>query len=116
MSVSSFNPFPGLRSFDYEESHLFFGREQHIQDLLQKLEHNHFVAIVGTSGSGKSSLVRAGLLPAIHKGKMNDQNKSWLIASMKPGNTPIKNLAEALMQKNVFATGDTLADQNQLLR
>ncbi len=111
MTLALQNPFPGLRSFDYEESHLFFGREQHISDLLRKLDQNHFVAIVGTSGSGKSSLVRAGLLPAIHDGKLSADNKSWKITSMKPGNTPIKNLAEALMQKNVFATGDRDKDK-----
>ena len=104
------NPFPGLRAFNYEESHLFFGREQHINELLNKLGQNHFVAIVGTSGSGKSSLVRAGLLPAIHNGKMDDGGKKWIITSMKPGNTPVKNLTEALLQKDVFSSGDPEKD------
>lgn len=116
MQLNLQNPFPGLRSFDYEESHLFFGREQHINDLLHKLEQNHFVAIVGTSGSGKSSLVRAGLLPAIQNGRMNDDNKDWLIATMKPGNSPILNLAASLMKPHVFATDDTKNDENQLIR
>ncbi len=110
------NPFPGLRSFDYEESYLFFGREQHIGDLLNKLSQNHFVAIVGTSGTGKSSLVRAGLLPAIHQGKMQDSKKAWCIASMKPGNTPVKNLAAALIRKNILGTGDPEKDQPLLER
>ena len=57
-------PFPGLRSFEAEESLLFFGREAHTDELLERLGDNRFVAVTGTSGSGKSSLVRAGLRPA----------------------------------------------------
>jgi len=114
MSQTLQNPFPGLRSFDYEESHLFFGREKHIRDLLSKLEQNHFVAIVGTSGSGKSSLVRAGLLPSIHQGKMNDGKRGWLIASMKPGNTPVYNLAKSLIKNGVFGSNDPKKDQEKI--
>ena len=105
MNLNSTNPFPGLRSFDYSEHHLFFGRERNVQDLLRKLEQNHFVAIVGTSGTGKSSLIRAGLLPAVHQGKQGERKAEWLIASMKPGNTSLKNLATALMENDVFGTG-----------
>jgi ABC-type transport system involved in cytochrome bd biosynthesis fused ATPase/permease subunit len=62
---SNSNPFPGLRAFKDSESHLFFGREQNISDVLAKLDKSHFVAVVGTSGTGKSSLIKAGVLPAI---------------------------------------------------
>ena len=55
------NPFPGLRPFRSDEHHLFFGREEQTAALLQLLRTNRFLAVVGTSGSGKSSLVRAGL-------------------------------------------------------
>ncbi|MDQ3534134.1 MAG: hypothetical protein M3421_00740, partial [Bacteroidota bacterium] len=51
------NPFPGLRPFGVEESHLFFGREGQSDEVLNRLRHNRFVAVVGTSGSGKSSLM-----------------------------------------------------------
>lgn len=111
-TLNSENPFPGLRSFDYKEHHLFFGREKHIQDLLQKLERHHFVAVVGSSGSGKSSLIKAGLLPAIHNGRLGHTGDTWIIASMKPGNTPLKNLTDALLQKDVFGIADTVADAN----
>src|SRR6187399_1192536 len=111
MTSPNQNPFPGLRSFDYSEHHLFFGREKNVQDLLRKLEQNHFVAIVGTSGTGKSSLIRAGLLPAIHEGKLGHSSYEWLIASMKPGNTPLKNLTDALLEKGVFATGNVENDK-----
>ena len=64
------NPFPGLRCFLSEEDYLFFGRHEQIEDLLRRLRTNRLVAVVGASGSGKSSLVRAGLLPAVLGGGM----------------------------------------------
>ena len=65
-----FNPFPGLRSFEPDEDHLFFGREKQVDDLLGRLRRTRFLAVVGTSGSGKSSLVRSGLIPSLHSGFM----------------------------------------------
>ncbi len=109
MSAPKVNPFPGLRSFNYEESHLFFGREQHIKDLLKKLNTNHFVAIVGTSGSGKSSLVRAGLLPAMEK-QGGPDGSQWSITSMKPGNTPLRNMAESVL--NVLGEKEKINDES----
>ena len=95
-SLSNLNPFPGLRAFDKSESHLFFGREKHIDDVLSKLKSHHFVAVVGTSGTGKSSLIKAGVLPSIAEGKASKDNEKWEIVSMNPGSSPIKNLAEAI--------------------
>ncbi|HEX8737980.1 MAG TPA: ATP-binding protein [Pyrinomonadaceae bacterium] len=91
------NPYPGLRPFKFEESYLFFGREGQSEDLLRRLKRNHFVAVVGTSGSGKSSLVRAGLLPLLSSGFMPEAGASWRIAIFRPGNSPIQNLAQALV-------------------
>ena len=56
------NPFPGLRPFEYRERFLFFGRSDQSGKMIAKLSDTRFLAVVGTSGSGKSSLVRAGLL------------------------------------------------------
>src|SRR6266850_2417126 len=53
------NPFPGLRPFESTETHLFFGRDGQSEELLRRLKRTRFLAVVGTSGSGKSSLVRA---------------------------------------------------------
>ena len=64
------NPFPGLRPFREDEEHLFFGRESQIDMMVDKLARTHFLAVVGTSGSGKSSLVNSGLRPALHRGLM----------------------------------------------
>jgi WD40 repeat protein len=90
------NPFPGLRPFEPDETHLFFGREGQSDELLRILSRNRFVAVVGTSGSGKSSLVRAGMLPALQRGFLAGAGTSWRIAIMRPGASPIESLARAL--------------------
>ncbi len=95
-TVSRLNPFPGLRPFEPEEEHLFFGRETQIDALLGRLRLTHFLAVVGTSGSGKSSLLRAGMLPALNGGLMSGAGSRWRIALMKPGSEPLDNLARAL--------------------
>ena len=98
------NPFPGLRPFDFDESHLFFGREGQSESLIDKLSRTHFLAVVGTSGSGKSSLVRAGFLPALYGGFMTSAGSGWRVAIMRPGNDPIGNLARALNAPDVFGS------------
>ena len=100
------NPFPGLRPFELHESLLFFGRESQNERLIEKLGRTRFLAIVGTSGSGKSSLVRAGLLPALLGGMMPDTGSVWHIALMRPGNNPIGNLASALNSHDAFGFAD----------
>src|ERR1044072_4963618 len=98
------NPFPGLRPFDFEESHLFFGRDGQSEQLITKLGATRFLAVVGTSGSGKSSLVRAGLMPALLGGFMTSAGSNWRIAVMRPGNDPVGNLAHALNAPDVFGS------------
>jgi tetratricopeptide (TPR) repeat protein len=97
------NPFPGLRPFETEEYLLFFGREGQSDELLARLGRSHFLAVVGTSGSGKSSLVRAGLLPALRGGLMKGAGSGWRIAVMRPGHDPVGNLACALAEHGVLA-------------
>ena len=97
-----FNPFPGLRPFEPDEDHLFFGREKEIDDLLRRLRTTRFVAVVGTSGSGKSSLVRSGLIPSLYSGFMVAAGSSWRVAMFRPGEDPIAHLAEALDQSGVL--------------
>ncbi|MBL6844497.1 MAG: hypothetical protein ISQ73_13725 [Verrucomicrobiae bacterium] len=100
--MSTNNPFPGLRPFNYEDNHLFFGRDEQITDLASRLRKNRFVAVVGTSGSGKSSLVRAGLLPELYGGTMTDAGSRWQTAVMRPGGDPIQNLAQALINTDLY--------------
>lgn len=105
-----FNPFPGLRPFEADEDYLFFGREDQSDELLTRLRRHHFVAVVGTSGSGKSSLVRAGLLPALYGGLMAQAGSSWRVAVFRPGNDPIGNMARALHDPDVLGTQDVDPD------
>jgi energy-coupling factor transporter ATP-binding protein EcfA2 len=98
-----FNPFPGLRPFEPEEDYLFFGRERQIDELLRRLRDNRFLAILGTSGCGKSSLVRSGLIPSLLGGAMTRAGSSWRVALLRPGEDPLGNLAAALGAPEVLA-------------
>src|SRR5688500_1303373 len=100
------NPFPGLRPFEPDEDHLFFGREKEVDDLLRRLRFNRFLAVTGTSGCGKSSLVRSGLLPSLQSGMMAQAGSSWRMAIMRPGEDPLGHLAEALDRPEVLADDD----------
>lgn len=98
MTSSSFhiNPFPGIRSYEIEEDELFFGREQQVKELIEKLSHTRFLAIVGSSGCGKSSLIKAGLIPTLLKNKFDVLPKRWQLSICRPGDDPIGNLAKTL--------------------
>jgi ABC-type dipeptide/oligopeptide/nickel transport system ATPase subunit len=78
-AVKGKNPFPGLRPFQADEAHLFFGRERYVETIIDKLNQYHFVSIVGNSGSGKSSLLRAGVIPKLMA------QQEWIILTMRPG-------------------------------
>jgi tetratricopeptide (TPR) repeat protein len=110
------NPFPGLRPYEPDEDHLFFGREKEVDDLLRRLRFDRFLPVVGTSGCGKSSLVRSGLIPALHSGMMVKAGSSWRIAMMRPGEDPIGHLAEALDSSRTLGVApDELASTNRVL-
>lgn len=96
------NPFPGLRPFREDEEYLFFGREGQVDAMVNKLAANHFLAVVGTSGSGKSSLVNCGLRPALHGGLMARAGTAWRMAQFRPGSDPMRALAHALAQDGVL--------------
>ncbi len=90
------NPFVGLRPFEEYEAYLFFGRDGQSDKLVGRLAHRRFLAVVGASGSGKSSLVRAGLFACLRGGFMATAGSSWRIALLRPGSTPLASLAAAL--------------------
>ena len=102
------NPFPGLRPFLEDEEYLFFGRESQIDRIVDKLAVNRFLAVVGTSGSGKSSLVNCGLRPALRRGLMADAGTSWRMVQFRPGADPLGAMARALAQDpQLFSAGVT---------
>ena len=101
------NPFPGLRPFREDEEYLFFGREKQIDAMVDKLANTHFLAVVGTSGSGKSSLVNCGLRPALRRGLMARAGTAWRMAQFRPGIDPIGAMARALAKDGVLFPKDT---------
>ena len=96
-----FNPFPGLRPFNEEEDYLFFGREQQVAELVTLLRNQRFIAVTGSSGSGKSSLVRAGLIPELQGGMMKEVGSDWETLVLRPGGAPLKHLAEAIAEASM---------------
>ncbi|HBH24377.1 MAG TPA: hypothetical protein DDY13_13250 [Cytophagales bacterium] len=94
------NPFPGLRPFGFEESHLFFGREGQSDEVLLNLARHRFVAVLGASGGGKSSLMYCGLIPILYGGFMTNAGSEWTVITVRPGITPLENLAEAIIEKD----------------
>ena len=106
----SIHPFPGLRPFEADEQELFFGREGQSEDILARLRQHRLVAVVGASGSGKSSLIRAGLLPYLHGGFLAEAGSHWRIAIFRPGGDPINNLAVALDDPAVLGRQTEIAD------
>jgi len=90
------NPYVGLRPFFVEDSLYFYGRDEQTAELLAILRDNRFLSVVGSSGSGKSSLVRAGLLPALRGGFLVGDRDRWHTVQIRPGDAPIANLAQGL--------------------
>ncbi|HHG84065.1 MAG TPA: hypothetical protein ENJ82_04885, partial [Bacteroidetes bacterium] len=90
------HPYPGLRPFLQEESEVFFGRESQIETLIQNLLDTHFLAVVGTSGSGKSSLARAGLFPALDDEFGDSRQEHFNVIKIRPGQDPFGDMARQL--------------------
>ncbi len=91
-------PYPGLRSFRRDETDLFFGRENCIHTLVDRLSETRFLAVLGSSGTGKSSIVKTGLLDALEIGLMAKAGARWRIIDFRPGSTPLANMARELIR------------------
>src|SRR5688500_4918952 len=87
-------PYKGLEVFEEEDAELFFGRERLVNELVGRVKESRTVFITGPSGSGKSSLVRAGLIHAMKNGAIKNSER-WLYETLKPGREPLKDLALA---------------------
>jgi WD40 repeat protein/DNA-binding CsgD family transcriptional regulator len=116
------NPYKGLRPFATADARSYFGRETLIHKLLARLNAaatDRFLAIVGPSGSGKSSLMHAGLIPALVRGEVAGSER-WFIAQMTPGKRPLDELEVSLIRIAAYQVGnlqEQLArDTNGLLR
>jgi len=105
------NPYRGLSPFHIADEHYFFGRERLVDRLLFRLaepaEFSRFLAIVGPSGSGKSSLVKAGLIPALWRGGLPGSER-WFVVEIMPGERPLDELEIALMRIAVQAPGNLM--------
>jgi tetratricopeptide (TPR) repeat protein len=101
-------PYPGLRAYSRDETDLFFGREDCVNEMVDRLAAHHFLAVLGASGSGKSSLVRTGLLDALELGLHAEAGPNWLIADCHPGDNPVRNLAVALLTAKGAGTADSM--------
>jgi energy-coupling factor transporter ATP-binding protein EcfA2 len=98
-TISEENPYQGLQAFTKETKRFFFGRDRVVDDLVLKLQESNFVPLIGPSGSGKSSVVRAGLIPRL-------EDLGWhVLEPMKPGVEPIYELKRTL---------DPIFDRRQL--
>ncbi len=95
------NPYKGLRAFQEADASDFFGREALTGHLLarmaEKSEFERFLAVVGPSGGGKSSVVRAGLIPALRRGALPGSQR-WFVVEMIPGTNPLQELESALLR------------------
>jgi len=93
------NPYKGLHAFQATDHEDFFGRERMVERLLKRLTGQQklvrFLAVVGPSGSGKSSLIKAGLIPALWRGKIPGSDR-WFVAELMPGQRPLDELEVAL--------------------
>jgi energy-coupling factor transporter ATP-binding protein EcfA2 len=89
-------PYLGLKSFDESKKDLFFGREKLIKRLLKQVKASSLLAVIGSSGSGKSSLMLGGLIPRLKEGKLPESQHWDYYSAMVPGKHPIKNLAKLI--------------------
>lgn len=108
MSGEPMLPYPGLRAYQRDETHLFFGREGCVNEMIDRLAATRFLAVLGASGSGKSSLVRTGLFDGLDLGLYPGDATDWAIADCHPGGSPLLNLARALLEASGNGTPDEI--------
>ncbi|MDF1816656.1 MAG: toll/interleukin-1 receptor domain-containing protein, partial [Verrucomicrobiales bacterium] len=101
-------PYMGLDAFHAEQADLYFGREADVQWLVKELKETRFLAIVGASGSGKSSLARAGLVPVLAE---QEWSSHWPVVVLRPGPRPLENLATALAKAGLYQNPGQLQEE-----
>ncbi|ACC81883.1 pentapeptide repeat-containing protein [Nostoc punctiforme] len=103
VQVSAICPYKGLSYFDCTEAdaNLFYGRTALTDELLEKVRSGNFLAVLGASGSGKSSVVRAGLLYQLKLGHRLSGSDTWQLKIFRPGINPLQNLALAFVESEL---------------
>jgi hypothetical protein len=116
-------PFPGLGYFTEDEAAFFLGRSDNTREAIRRLQsgpagQRRWLQIEGPSGSGKSSFAHAGLMPAVRRGWLNRdfaRETEWLVAAMRPGHTPTRNLAQLLLRDLQWEAGKSVSEVDQHL-
>ncbi len=116
--ISDICPYKGLRYFELEDHHFFFGRETLTKTLLGKISQKTFLAVLGASGSGKSSVIRAGVLYQLKQGLTLQGSADWEVKIMLPGNKPMETLALGFLDPNLsrIQRSQQLATAESLLK
>ncbi len=107
-------PYLGLDAFREADHDKFFGRRELIARLVERLADHRLLAVVGPSGGGKSSLVRAGLIPALKAGALPGSQDWRYLSPIVPGSDPVANLARVLPDKEARRQGDKESDLSDL--
>jgi WD40 repeat protein len=102
IAVPARNPYKGLQAFQEADAEDFFGRSALVQQIIERLTEpdGRFLAVVGPSGSGKSSVIKAGVVPALRRGQLPG-SENWFVVEMTPGSDPFPRLEEALLRAAV---------------
>ena len=96
------NNLKGLLPYQEEDHFSFYGREKEVENLLQIIQKNKLITLTGVSGSGKTSLINAGLIPRLKKGFLGQAGKEWSICKFRPGVNPIENMIAALTNSGIL--------------
>ena len=96
------NNLKGLLPYQEEDHLTFYGREKEVENLLQIIQKNKLITLTGVSGSGKTSLINAGLIPRLKKGFLGQAGKEWSICKFRPGVNPIENMIAALTNSGIL--------------
>lgn len=106
--------FPGLHPYTVEQAPHYRGRERQVEDLLSVMQASRFIGVVGPEGAGKTSLVNAGLVPALQRGFRGVGGTAWQVCRFRPGITPVENLAFALANIDPEAADPRLSLERQI--
>ena len=109
-------PYVGLDAFQSENEHLFYGRSQLVETLLRHVMVNQLIAVIGPSGSGKSSVILAGLLPRLRDGALSGSRDWRYYDPIVPGSTPLHHLACLLLPQDTANPDEWVTQQVEKLK